>query len=118
MEDEPSYVGTICDFLTKSRKRAQFTRLFFSLLDQYAQSASRRRRSPVEGSLQKLIADQRFLEVLRFTYRSLTENASSLKTKTDLDLKLDEVTDVALNLSLGFSRLINTIANRTGVAAA
>ena len=58
------------------------------------------------------MGDKRFSEVLRSTYRTITQNATVLHTKREIDPYLDEPMDEVLNLALGFSRLLHVIANR------
>ena len=112
IENESGFIASISDLLFRGKNRYNLILLLFAILNQYAQSSSARALSWLEGNLQKLVGDRRFSEVLRFTYRTITQNATLLQSKREMNLHLDEPLDEVLNLSLGFSRLLHVIANR------
>ena len=104
IENEANFITAVSDLLFRAKNRHSLTLLLFAILSLYAQ----------KGNLQKLVGDRRFSEVLRFTYRTLSQNASELHAKSEIDPYLDEPLDEVLNLALGFSRLFHVVANRLG----
>lgn len=118
IENEANFITAVSDLLFRAKNRHSLTLLLFAILSLYAQSAVLLPLSLPEGNLQKLVGDRRFSEVLRFTYRTLSQNASELHAKSEIDPYLDEPLDEVLNLALGFSRLFHVVANREGDSCA
>ena len=112
IENEANFITAVSDLLFRAKNRHSLTLLLFAILSLYAHSAVLFPLSLPEGNLQKLVGDRRFSEVLRFTYRTLSQNASELHAKSEIDPYLDEPLDEVLNLALGFSRLFHVVANR------
>lgn len=89
-ENEPDYISIVCDLLSQSTSKPDQLAVFFYLLEQYSYCIIYYLNIIVDGSIQRLLNESKFIELLRRTERQIADNNALLQQ----NMKTDEISTI------------------------
>ena len=108
-ENEPDYISIVCDLLSQSTSKPDQLAVFFYLLEQYSYCIIYYLNIIVDGSIQRLLNESKFIELLRRTERQIADNNALLQQ----NIKNEEIS-ILFEFSKYFCTIFYYMAERIG----